>query len=145
MFGLTKPKINKKNSTIIKIFLAFCLLFFLVYTTSSGKFRLGNVVLCRNLDKDAVPIDIVGDEMKPSDRIILVFDYSHANVGQTLNIAWYYNDKQITNDQVKLNRTEGQRRLALLSNNGATLPKGAYCVKISIGDKLLKQISFVIS
>ena len=145
MFGLNKTKRFKINLGTIAILLVVLSLSFLVYATSSSKFELNNVVICRNLDKNAMPIDIVENEIKPSDRLILVFDYSNANIGQVLNVIWFFNDKQITNDQLKLNRTEGQRRLALLSNSGATLPKGAYCVKISIGDKLLQQLSFIIS
>ncbi len=138
-------KLNKRHIAIISALFVCVLLFLLVYTTSVTQFTLDSVLVCKNLGKDMTPIDVVNGETKTTDRLILCFDYSNAKPGLTLRVVWYYNDKQVTDDSLKLSKTDGNRSVALLANNGSYLPQGAYCVKIFLGDDLLKQISFVIS
>lgn len=145
MHNLFKKKLNKKFIVAIVAFTVCIFLFLLVYVTSSSKFSLDNVIVCKNLDKNMSPIDIIHGETTSTDRAILCFDYSKANIGLTLRIVWYYNDKQITDNTFKLAKTDGHRSVALLSSTDNLLPKGAYCVKIFLGDEELKQVSFVIS
>lgn len=144
MFTLLKEKINKRVLSIITIFLTCIMLFYLVYATSPS-ITLTNVVLCKNLDNEMSPVDVVRGETTPTDRLILFFDYSKANIGLTLRVVWYYNNTSIAADTLKLLKTNGNRSIALLSTAGSYLPSGAYCVKIFLGDDELKQLSFIIS
>lgn len=68
-------------------------------------------------------------------QMFLFFNFEKAQIGTDIEVSWYYGGKEILTETYTLEEPSGSRIYCLLKEDGSSLPKGNYSLKITQGDK----------
>ena len=125
------------------------LLFFSFWAVRSnkaaGSFEIDRVLLCDEVDDQMHPLRTGTVFEYGARQLCLWFDYSRSAGGDNVQVRWYYRNRAIHSEFIRLSAGNGAKTFCLLLEDGSPLPKGSYSVQISLYDRIFSDVSFVIS
>jgi hypothetical protein len=111
----------------------------------AGSFRMDEIQICEELDEGLMPIRAERNMSADSSQVCLWFSYSRARRGDSIEIAWYLNERMIQREIVRLSETKGVRAFYLLKEDGSPLDSGFYSVYISCNGREKGMENFTVA
>jgi len=113
----------------------------------AGSFRMDEIQVCEELDENLMPIPADRNMAADSQQVWIWFSYSRARRGDSLEIAWYLNERMIQKEMVRLSESKGVRAFYLLKEDGSPLDEGFYSVYVSCNgrEKGMENFSVAVS
>jgi hypothetical protein len=97
---------------------------------AAGSFRLGDVVLCDDLDDAMNPLEKKESFPGGTKQVCLWFEFTKARDGDQLEVRWRFEGEDIQRESFRLAHSMGMRAFYLLREDGSALPSGGYAVSI---------------
>ncbi|MDR1137690.1 MAG: hypothetical protein LBK91_05140 [Synergistaceae bacterium] len=97
----------------------------------AGSFTIDEIQICEEIDEELRPIGIVRNMSAGSQQVCLRFVYSRGRRGDSLEIAWYRNERIIQSETIRLSEANGTRAFYLIREDASPLDTGFYSVFIS--------------
>lgn len=112
---------------------------------AAGSFEINRVLLCDEVDEQMHPLTTGTVFGYGARQLCLWFDYSRSPGSDGVQVRWYFRNRAIHSEFIRLSAGDGARTFCLLLEDGSPLPKGSYSVQISLYDRIFSDVFFAIS
>ena len=94
-----------------------------------------NIVLSDEIENQSRLTGMVSRFRYGTPQVFVFFDFEKAQIGTDIAMNWYYGGKKVLTETYTLEEPSGRKIYCLLKEDGSSLPKGSYSLKITQDNK----------